>query len=602
MDSKSRKRRLSSVVLAILIWLGIGLSTPVLVHLTSSTLPFRDAVVAAQANSYTLVRPLHIQAAPLLRVDRGTILLTDSNGKPINNTHAASILSAGNGTLALESASVQFGGSPPAGSDDESLPIAPLAEALTRLRAETLILRRSTLAVTIPGGSIETLYGVDASISMKRKGTAMIRGKGALRGQEVTFELTTGLQPERRAGQGPSVPLKGHVRGTFLDLQFDGRAEYADGLQLDGQGEVSTGSVRQFARWFGAYWPPGPGMKSVAIRGQLGWKAGSVSFNRATTRIDGNEATGALELTTSQVRPLLSGTLAFAKLDLSPFVRHDREAGEANPGALASLFSAAFSVPLGGLVDADIRLSSERVSIDGVDLGSSAATVSLKDGRLLADIAELQVGSGRGAVQIRADLTTFKPKLSLRGKIDSLDLARLVTLGSGRALLQAPGSLVLDLTATGSTAAELARSVSGRINVRASEPGRLGLDVRRLPAEVEHQGWAAVSRGTMVFDTADVKLIARDGVLITEVAEIRNVEGTWAATGLVNLGAGRIDLRLTQVSKTPKGNPQPAVIEIRGPWAQPTIRATADPGSASAPDLPEADLDAPVKLLVPSRG
>jgi AsmA protein len=574
-------------------WVGLGLAAPILVHLSSSSLPFRDAVVAAPSNSYTLVRPLELAGATVVRVEHGTILLTDGSGKLVSSSAAAALLSSGAGALMLENAAISVAGARSA-LPEVSLPVAPLADALAALRTEALMLRKSTVAVTLPGGQVETLYGVEAVASLKRKGLAVIRGTGTLRGQRVTFDVTSGLQLERRAGAPGTVSMRAQVRSPLLDVQFDGRAAMADGLQLDGQGELSLSSVRQVARWFGAYWPAGPGLKSVAVRGQLTWNSRSLMFDRSSVRIDGNTATGVLELALAQARPALDGTLAFKALDLSPFLRNSNDPAERGSNALSMLIASAFSVPLGGLLDADMRVSAERVMLDGTDFGGSALTISLKDGRMLADIAELQIGQGRGAVQVRADLTAFNPRLSLRGKLDNVDLARFLTVAQ-KPLLQAPGSIVLDLTAHGSTTADLLRSMSGRINVKTLDAGRIGLDLRRALAAASDgdlHGWATVSRGTTMFEAADLRLVARDGVVLTESAEVRTGDGLWTATGLVNLHAERIDLRVSQILAPQRLIPadlgqlsgRPSVLEIRGPWAQPTIRAIADPGSASAPD------------------
>lgn len=586
---KARSRRLSSIVLALALWLGIGVTAPLLVHLTSSTLPFRDAVVAAQSDTYALVRPVELGGASIVRVERGTVLLTDGNGKPVANSAAASMLAGGTGTLVLDQAAIHVSSAVPQGIDDGPLPVAPLVDALAKLRAETIILRRSSIGVVLPSGQTETLHGVDATVSLKRKGQVTVRGKGTLRGHHATFDLTSGLQVERKPGAPETFPLRAQIRTPHLEINFDGRVAPAAQMQLDGQSDLTLSSVRQVARWLGAYWPQGPGLNVVSVRGHLAWTGRGLVFDRATTRVDGSEATGAVELSLSQPRPMLGGTFAFGTLDLSPFLRDEKVAATRS---WASMLDGLFSVPLGGLLDADLRVSAERVLLEGNNLGSSAATLALKDGKLLADIAELQVGSGRGAMQVRADLTAFKPKLSLRGKLDNVDLGRLLNVTDKRPLLQAPGSVVLDLTASGTTEQELLRTVSGRVTVRTLEAGRIGLDLRRglaVAAENDQQGWAVLTRGTTAFETAELKLIARDGVLFTEAVEARTSDGLWAATGLINIAAGRLDLRLTQVPLAQRSASQPSVLEIRGPWNQPTIKAIADPGNASVPVDPAGE-------------
>ena len=84
----------------------------------------------------------------------------------------------------------------------------------------------------------------------------------------------------------------------------------------------------------------------------------------------------------------------------------------------------------------------------------------------------------------------------------------------------------------------------------------------------------------------DLKLIVRDGVLLTETAEAVVGDGAWTATGVLNLPLQRIDLRLIQTLPAPNAKlgaagGRPAVLELRGPWSQPLIRSLSEPNSAS---------------------
>src|SRR5262249_32678245 len=162
----------------------------------------------------------------------------------------------------------------------------------------------------------------------------------------------------------------------LLEFTFDGRMALGSQLQIEGQGDILLSSVRQVARWLGAYWPPGPGLKVVSVKGQLNWTERSLSFNRATMRVDGNEANATLELVHTQSRPLLAGTIAFNTLDLSPFLRDRDEPSDTALSSWSALTANIFSVPLGGLLDADVRLSAEKVLLDNTNLGGSAATIA----------------------------------------------------------------------------------------------------------------------------------------------------------------------------------------------------------------------------------
>ena len=103
-------------------------------------------------------------------------------------------------------------------------------------------------------------------------------------------------------------------------------------------------------------------------------------------------------------------------------------------------------------------------------------------------------------------------------------------------------------------------------------------------------GWGVAGKGTTAFDALELKLVFRDGVMLTEVAEARAGKYGWSASGLVNLPASRLDVRLSQVSPSPDALKKVAkaqtatvhkVLEVRGPLEAPMISILPEPGIAT---------------------
>jgi hypothetical protein len=169
--------------------------------------------------------------------------------------------------------------------------------------------------------------------------------------------------------------------------------------------------------------------------------------------------------------------------------------------------------------------------------------------------------------------------MTIRGKLDKVDLRTISAAVAGAPLLEAQGTVVADLAASGGTIRELMDRLAGKVTINSAAPGRLGIDLMRLADAVaagRTGGWAKLAQGSTQFDKLDLKFVLREGILLTENAEISGRESSWVATGVVNLPANRVDLRLVQTPPAaPDAGAKSAVLEFRGPWNEPVVRDAA---------------------------
>ena len=328
-EGKGRHRRLPSFAIAVLVWLGLGLTAPVLVTLYSSDLALQDTVVAAPRDTYAMSRQIVLSTFPLVTVDRGNIIALNAAGKPTSGAETDAMLSAGSANLVLDGATFSIAAQPHAVADDIR-PLAPLVTALVDTRYEVISIRRGAVLIGLGGGHVELLTDVHANASLKRKGLMTAKGNGILRGQRVDFDLTVGLAADRKTAAPERLPLKLNVKGGPLDVHFDGRMSETDGIEIVGGGEVSIGRVRQLARWFGVRWPTGPGFGDFHAKGQVELKKQTLAFERAAVRMDGNDANGTIALGFAGPRPMISGTLAFKSLNASHYFAGRHVAADAD--------------------------------------------------------------------------------------------------------------------------------------------------------------------------------------------------------------------------------------------------------------------------------
>ena len=127
-------------------------------------------------------------------------------------------------------------------------------------------------------------------------------------------------------------------------------------------------------------------------------------MEKAKITLDGNEASGTLALVVAGPRPLIDATLAFGSLDITPYVDGAKSQSFVFDRQTNSWSVFDLSFPLMKHVDADLRVSAPKVAVKGYALGRGAATITMRSGKLQADIAELELPMGIASAQLTADV------------------------------------------------------------------------------------------------------------------------------------------------------------------------------------------------------
>ena len=462
--------------------------------------------------------------------------------------------------------------------------VAPLlVEQLMAMGFDGLTLRRGTLNVTTAEGASEPISDIEAELSVRRKSHVAGRGSFTLRGQRLAFEGAVNSGAEKRAPL--RWPTKMSLKGDLIDASFEGHLSVSEDLQASGQLELASPSLRRAARWLGVPMSAAEGINATVVKGQLNWARHTLAVEDAKVQIDGNEAAGALTLNLGGERPLIDATLAFNALDLTPYAEAARSRSFLFDRHTSSWSAFDLSVPIIKHVDADLRLSSPKVTLKslGLALGRGAATITVRSGKLLADIAELELHSGKLSAQITASANDLVPRYTLRGKIENLDCASAGAVLFGAPVLSGRSTLAMDVQGDGQTPAELLRRLSGKATLTMADGGRLGLDMKSVAAAAKAKsppGWGLLAKGQTNVEQVEVRTLIRDGVLLAETAQARSGATGLAVVGRVDLSERTLDLQLFAKSNVPMGRPlTPAdltgadTVSIRGPWQEPFLRA-----------------------------
>ena len=589
MRRKNVISRFATLALATLACLLLAVLAPMLSIQRATDEPFSGyTVMASPRDMHVITTPIRLSDAPDLTLNRGT-LYADGNataGTPISRFVLDGPVFYLNAS-GLRTGASSFEASLAGPSIDTVAPL--LVDQLTAMGFDTLTLRRGTLYVTAADGSWETISDIQAELTGRRKGQVSGRGSFTIRGQRLAFDATLAPGAEKR--NPPRWPMKLTLKGDLLEASFDGHLDVAESLQLSGQAELSTPSVRRGVRWFGVPVPSSEGLNAASVKGQINWSRHTLAFEDAKVTLDGNEASGALVLHVGGDRPLIDGALAFNALDLTPYVEAARSQSFLFDRQTASWSAFDLSFPVIRHFDADLRISAPKVAIKGYGLGSGAATITVRSGKLLADIAELELYSGKVGVQVTVNTNELVPRYTLRGKVESFEAGPAGTALFGATVLTGRSTLSLDLTAAGQTPAEIVRGLSGKVALTMTEGGRVGVDIRALRAAAKadgQAGWGLLAKGQTGLEQIEARALVRDGVLITETVQARSGALGVTASGRVDLAERTLDLHLSVKPNVPADKPlKPAdmagaeAVTVRGFWQEPFVR-----GHEPGPDAP----------------
>jgi AsmA protein len=576
--------RLTTLIVATLGCLLLAVLAPIFLLQRAIDEPFSGyAVMASPRDLHVVTAPIRLSDAPDLTLNRGA-LYADGNavaGTPISRFVLDGPVFNFNAS-GLRALTSSFESSP---GDIGATIIEPLVEQLIGMGFDTLIVRRGTLYVTTADGSSETLGDIQAELTGRRKGQIAAKGSFTVRGQRLSFDATLTPPADKRAPQ--RWPLTLALKGDLLEAGFEGQLDVAEDSQLAGQVELTSPSLRRVARWFGVPVPNAEGFNAGVVKGQMNWARRTIAIERAKVTIDGNEATGALVLNLAGERPLIDGTLAFGALDLTPYVEAARSQSFVFDRQTASWSAFDLSFPSIKHIDADLRISAPKVALKGYGLGSGAATITVRSGKLLAELAELELHSGTVSGQITANTNELVPRYALRGKIENFEAGPAGASLFGATVLTGRSTLFVDVAGAGQTPAELLRRLSGKATLSMPEGGKLPLDLKAVRAAAKADGppgWGQMAKGQVGLEQVDAKALIQNGVIIAEMAHARSGTTGIAATGRVDLAERTLDLRLLVKPNVPTDRPlKPAdvvdgeAIALRGSWQTPFVRAESLP-------------------------
>jgi len=575
---------------ALLAGVGVALFLPLLLDdlafLPSYLLrPSPDAIVITQ--------PFLVSDQPRMTVMSGTLSVPPArSGQARTGEALAALIKGGSARLALKQPVIHLDLSPQALDESEGEPdwsqptldlplmaTSPLMAALEDASFETLSVRDGTIHLRSDDRT-DTLHDVSADITVKRKTAVRLKGSFRYAGEILTVDATLGA----RIGRGASarMPLRAQVQSEMFNATVEGRLELGQGLLLDAPiADVTIPKIATVARWLGRTWPSGRGLKSFAARGSATWAGQTIAFQKGTFEIDGNVGNGALSLAMGGRRPSIAGTLAAQDANLAAYLLPSDpqdsidQPGPGGKSLIAQLKAARdFSLPLITALDADLRISAETVTAGTFKAGRSAASLALREGHLLFNLADMEISSG-GSVdgEIEIEGLAVPPRYTVHGRMQGIEMADVTTLIAGLPMLRGRGTMHFDFKAGGQAGMDLLSRLNGSIQVDMPRGGVATCSIKELAAMAASRSSETCRSSTSLARFKSVASVT-NGVIGFEQIDVASGSNRMRLDGTVDLVTSIMNLDVSATAppsavtvigeQPPETIPAREVIGIRG--------------------------------------
>ncbi|MBK1668021.1 hypothetical protein CKO28_08225 [Rhodovibrio sodomensis] len=437
-------------------------------------------------------------------------------------------------------------------------------------------------------GQTTKITGVNMTVNLASLDAPMT-ADGALTWNGETINLDLKVATPRLLMAGEQTDIVATVASDPVDLSFDGDLVNAQPRRIQGELDLEVPSIKRLAAWVGAgpIEAPEGTLETFQLAGTVDARGQTYGFS--ANRIVFDEITGegrfAVDLTGS--KPRLSGKLALAQMNLTPYLPAPTEDAQAAGGGDGSGSGSGGAdggptqwnddpIDLSALhtLNVDFDLSVEGIQAREVTVGRTAMQMQLQDGRLQADLSELNLYQGNGTGRVVVNARQDTPSLALQFQLISLNAQPFLTDVAGFERLAGTGAFQIDVQATGKSQKALVENLNGTGAVDFQDGAITGINLAQMVRNVKSAFQNAGETQKTDFAELSASFNITDGVLRNDDLLLLNPLLRVRGEGQVDIGARTVDYRLTPkaVATTEgqggevqeEGIAVPVIVE--GPW------------------------------------
>ncbi len=354
--------------------------------------------------------------------------------------------------------------------------------------------------------------------------------------------------------------------GELIEARLEGNLTDYKAVQFSGNLAASGPSLRSLISLAGGVTPQGPGLGPFSVSGTAQINPKGLFVDEGEVELDGNIAAGSIQLNLVKGAKL-AGTLAFQSLDMTPYLVLLGGSGSqhwSNRTVNTSWFRN---------LDADLRLSADRIIAGSYELGSTAASAFLSERQLEIGVAESAFYGGTisGTISVTDLPKKTGQKVAVQLRVSEFDLSPAVKLTGTSQDASGKATITVDLETEGPNLGEQFSNSAGSFSVRSTSGEIPDLGVAHAwQALSESAELAGVVQGSAsAYERLEIDGTINDRIIMLDKVSLDS--GTYAASlhGAFRMADNTVALdgRLTGTGHPESG----ASLSIDGPISDPWL-------------------------------
>jgi AsmA protein len=347
--------------------------------------------------------------------------------------------------------------------------------------------------------------------------------------------------------------------------------------------------VRKLAAWAGSPLDaPGTGFGPLKIAGTVDLDGQKIAFREAQLAFDEIKGTGDFRFDGSGQRPYANAKLALETLDLNPYLPPEgaKAGGTAQPAPAPSAQGAAPSqqgwsddpIDVSGLrqADADLDFTVGGLMARKLKVGKSHIGVTLKNGRLVADLTEMALYGGNGKAKNTANAAERVPAIGLSFDLSGLQANPFLSDAIDLDRLEGTANASIDVQGRGASQRQIVSSLDGAGKVQFLDGAVRGINLAAMVRNIQGAFLDPEARKQQKTDFAELAgtYTIKSGILSNQDLELKSPLLRVTGKGTVNLPQQTVNYRVEPkavASTTGQGGATdvsgvmvPVIVE--GPW------------------------------------
>jgi AsmA protein len=305
-------------------------------------------------------------------------------------------------------------------------------------------------------------------------GELTVDGAAVWNNRKTTFKATINSLAGILAGE--RVAAKLDLAGPLVKAVFDGRVDPVT-AEVDGDLSVESGNAVALAGWLsGAGEKPAPEGDPLTLSTRIEVSADTIGLGDLSTTYRDVHTSGSVEIALKGSRPAVRGKLA-----TGPIVVAQIASDTAAPAAAKKGWSGEkMDFTALALADAELEISAQSISWRNLKIGHTRLNLKLRDGKLSADLPDLALYAGKGAVTVTLDARGVAPVIGLVAALKGVQIYPLLRDAAAFERLEGTSDLMLILRALGASQAYMVNSLAGEAAVDFADGAIRGINIAQM--------------------------------------------------------------------------------------------------------------------------